>query len=165
MSELEFVADVFKGVHIKAVDLKQILPQTLATPSSGNIMEILATMRFLEGNMVTKHGASAIWLYLDIQQAPFLEILTQTCGFEVHHSKYSDRHQLFPKDEKRNREKRPQFVLTKWLAKDRSNALPHFSSHTIGVAGLVIHPDCDKMLLIQEKYAFGGVVQWKLPGG
>ena len=73
--------DQFKGVHIKATDFKQILPQTLAIPSSGNMMEILATLRFLEGNLVNKKGASAIWLYLDIQQAPFLEILTQTCGF------------------------------------------------------------------------------------
>lgn len=165
MRELKFHQDVFKGVHIKASDLKSILPQQLASPSSGNIMEILATMRFLESNVVRNHEASALWLYLDIQQAPFLEILTQTCGFEVHHSKYSSRHGLFPEDESRNSEKRPQFVLTKWLVKDRANAIPHFSSHTVGVAGLVVHPDCDKILMIQEKYLHGGVPIWKLPGG
>lgn len=32
------------------------------------------------------------------------------------------------------------------------NLLPHYATHTIGVGGLVIHPDMKKMLLIKEKY-------------
>lgn len=122
-------------------------------------------MRFLESNMIRQHQASAIWIYLDVSQAPFLELLTQTCGFTIHHSKYSARHGLFPGDEERNAETRPQIVLTKWLVPDRPNGIPHFSSHTIGVAGLVLHPDCDKILMIQERYLHRGVAQWKLPGG
>ena len=112
------------------------------------MMEILATMRFLESNMTRKHQATAIWIYLDVSQAPFLEILTQTCGFTIHHSKYSDRHGLYPQDEERNSEKRPQIVLTKWLVGQRPSGIPHYCSHTIGVAGLVIHPDCTKLLMI-----------------
>jgi 8-oxo-dGTP diphosphatase len=43
--------------------------------------------------------------------------------------------------------------------------LPHYSSHTLGVGGVVIHPDQTKVLLIQEKFAPHGVVNWKFPGG
>ena len=53
--------------------------------------------------------------------------------------------------------------------KDRPSALPHYSSHTLGVGGVVIHPDEDKILLIKEKFLPIQVktteLRWKFPGG
>ena len=56
-------------------------------------------------------------------------------GFVLHHSKY--------------KEDRPEFALYKWLA-NRPCGIPHYSSHTLGVGGVVIHPDQKHILMIQE---------------
>jgi 8-oxo-dGTP diphosphatase len=55
--------------------------------------------------------------------------------------------------------------LTKWLDESRPNMLPHYSSHTLGVGGVVIHPDQDKILLIKEKFVSNAHQNWKFPGG
>ena len=55
--------------------------------------------------------------------------------------------------------------MNKWLG-DGPNAIPHFASHTIGVGGVVLHPDCKSILMIKEKFWFTGKEPtWKFPGG
>ena len=57
-------------------------------------------------------------------------------------------------------------MLTKWLIEERESLLPHYSSHTLGVGGIVIHPDQKHILLIKEKYFPKNYTQmWKFPGG
>jgi len=68
--------------------------------------------------------------------------LVEKDGYKLHHTKYV--------------RGVPQLVLTKWLDESRPNMLPHYSSHTLGVGGVVIHPDQDKVLLIKEKFVSTG---------
>ena len=43
--------------------------------------------------------------------------------------------------------------------------IPHFSSHNLGVGGVVIHPEREHILMIQEKFQYSDVQIWKFPGG
>ena len=54
----------------------------------------------------------------------------------LHHSKYKDS------------DKRPEFALYKWLDTSKACGIPHYSSHTLGVGGVVIHPDYKHILMI-----------------
>ena len=55
-------------------------------------------------------------------------------GFDIHHAKDG-------------------FVMfTKWLDKTRKSLLPPYATHGIGVGGLVLHPDENHVLMIQEKF-------------
>ena len=99
--------------------------------------------------MIDQNQATAIWLYFNLSHAHHLPSLIEEHGFKIHHSKYIN--------------EKPEFVVTKWLKSDREDPIPHFSSHCLGVGGVVIHPDQKRMLMIKEKY--GNNPKWKIPGG
>lgn len=55
-------------------------------------------------------------------------------------------------------------MLTKWIKESESSKLPLFASHYVGVGGLVLNKERNKILSIQEaKSHFKGL--WKIPGG
>jgi 8-oxo-dGTP pyrophosphatase MutT (NUDIX family) len=54
-------------------------------------------------------------------------------------------------------------VLNKWL-KDSPSKLPTFSTHNLGVGGIVLSPCKSKLLLIKENHAVLKNM-WKFPGG
>ena len=55
-------------------------------------------------------------------------------------------------------------MMTKWLDKASINKFPSFATHYVGVGGLVLSKDRQKILAIQEqKPIIEGL--WKLPGG
>ena len=55
-------------------------------------------------------------------------------------------------------------MMTKWMPKNSASSLPSFSTHYVGVGGLVLSKDKQKVLAIQEaKPIIEGL--WKLPGG
>ena len=56
-------------------------------------------------------------------------------------------------------------MLTKWLVEGVESKLPHYSSHTLGVGGVVIHPDSKHILLIKEQFTPKHMQNWKFPGG
>ena len=73
-------------------------------------------------------------------------------GFEIHHSRYH--------------EGKPLFVLSKWLDETTASKIPHYSSHTCGVGGVIVHDDATKVLMIQEQYRSVSMPNnWKFPGG
>ena len=52
------------------------------------------------------------------------------------------------------------------MDENRPNAIPHYADHTIGVGGVVLHPDCRRILMIKEKFWFSNKEpMWKFPGG
>ena len=54
--------------------------------------------------------------------------------------------------------------MTRWMPEDEDSKLPGFSTHYVGVGGLVFSKDRKKILAIQEqKPIIEGL--WKLPGG
>jgi hypothetical protein len=71
---------------------------------------------------------------LDLKYSGFLPELIEEAGFELHHSRYKNGS--------------PIFVLSKWLDENTPSKLPHYSSHNCGVGGVIIHPDCTKILMI-----------------
>ena len=79
-----------------------------------------------------------------------LNTLIVNLGFELHHTKTAPHHE---------------FVLSKCLLPQPSK-VDHYATHTIGVGGVVIHPNLRQVLMIQEKFKFMGKYQnWKFPGG
>lgn len=55
-------------------------------------------------------------------------------------------------------------TLVSWLPKNRKNRLPGFSTHYVGVGGLVIDFETKKVLVIKEKNGHD-TKGWKIPGG
>ena len=54
-------------------------------------------------------------------------------------------------------------MMAKWL-KDRENTLPSYSTHYIGVGG-VLFDSQDRVLLVKNRYSGIGVINWRVPGG
>ena len=53
--------------------------------------------------------------------------------------------------------------MSKWLVKDVDNKLPCFSTHNLGVGGVVLSKDRKKLLCIKEQNFLTDL--WKFPGG
>jgi ADP-ribose pyrophosphatase YjhB (NUDIX family) len=65
-------------------------------------------------------------------------------------------------------------MLQHWLPEHELNKLPHYTTHFVGVGGVVINPETDEILVIQEKTSVVdskfadsklSVDMWKIPGG
>lgn len=54
--------------------------------------------------------------------------------------------------------------MVKFLPKNRKNRLPGYSTHYVGVGGLVLDFEAGKLLVIKEKNGHD-VNGWKVPGG
>ena len=55
-------------------------------------------------------------------------------------------------------------TMVKFLPKNRKNRLPGYSTHYVGVGGLVMDFESGKILVIKEKNGHD-VNGWKVPGG
>lgn len=71
-------------------------------------------------------------------QLDLMDTFVNENGFDVHHSKNP---------------KAPRFLLTKWLDKSRPEMIPTYANHNLGVSAVVIHPDCEHVLLIKERFS------------
>lgn len=90
-----------------------------------------------------------VWVTVQASQSDCIPVLIRH-GFEFHHVNEGSPSSL---------------TLTKWLPVKIPNTLPHWTTHYVGVGGLVFHPtDKSKCLLISESVDLPRV-RWKLPGG
>eukprot|EP00347_Sterkiella_histriomuscorum_P011343 403372816 len=97
-------------------------------------------------NQWKTEGVRGIWMQLKEDNSHLIDIAIKEGGFKFHHAKDD------------------YVMMTKWLPQNEMNKLPNFSSHYIGVGGLVVSKDKQKILAIQEaKPIIQGM--WKLPGG
>ena len=92
----------------------------------------------------TQQHLKAVWLFVPNSQ---LE-LTGVCrdfGFYPHHVSDSG------------------IMMAKWL-KDYPNSLPTYSTHYIGVGGVIFNPD-NQILLVKNRHSGIGISNWRVPGG
>lgn len=75
---------------------------------------------------------------IGFSQLNLMDVFVTDNGFDVHHTKNP---------------KQPRFLLTKWLDKSRSELIPTYANHNIGASAVVIHPDCEHVLMIKERFA------------
>lgn len=143
----KFKTDSYRNIHFQQEEIKEMLWNNNATKK-----DIGGLVQKLETHVLHKHDATAIWLYLDLDYCDTVKTLVQDHQYKIHHAKMEGQSEA-------------KIVLTKWLEKSRPDALPHYSSHTLGVGGVVIHPDQTKVLLIQERFRPQGANNWKFPGG
>ena len=78
-----------------------------------------------------KEKFRAVWLKLSVDKAHLAGIAVQA-GFTIHHAKDG------------------YIMLAIWLPTDEENKIPSFSTHYIGVGGLVLNKDHTKILAVQE---------------
>jgi len=89
-----------------------------------------------------------VWLKIPVAQAGFMQYALEQ-GFEIHHAE------------------KDHVMLTLWIPKDQGveNTLPGYTSHTVGVGGVVIN-DNNEILVVQEKSGpAAGINFWKYPTG
>lgn len=86
------------------------------------------------------------WLRLGIKNCSLIETASENFGFEIHHAKNDH------------------VVMSKWLVPHSKSKLPCYSTHNLGVGGIVLSPCKTKILLIKENYA-RLMHLWKFPGG
>ncbi|XP_055356200.1 nucleoside diphosphate-linked moiety X motif 6-like isoform X2 [Paramacrobiotus metropolitanus] len=92
-----------------------------------------------------RDGVRGIWLQLPLsafQLAPVCRRL----GFELHHCDTE----------------KDTLLMNKWLVDHQPNSMPRFASHTVGVAGCVVDPASEHVLLIRDR---SRPELWKFPGG
>merc|ERR1711953_589426 len=81
------------------------------------------------------------WLHIPLRLAPFMSVASDLL-FSVHHG-HSDL-----------------VTLKRWLRPELEDKVPPFATHQVGVAGFVLTPD-NEMLVMTEK----GRQTWKMAGG
>eukprot|EP01062_Namystynia_karyoxenos_P062396 TRINITY_DN55292_c0_g1_i1.p1 TRINITY_DN55292_c0_g1~~TRINITY_DN55292_c0_g1_i1.p1 ORF type:complete len:278 (+),score=37.63 TRINITY_DN55292_c0_g1_i1:85-918(+) len=92
-------------------------------------------------------GVRGVWLQLPARAAALVPAAVGQ-GFVYHHARPSH------------------LMLTHWLSDDSDSHLPPYPHHQIGVAGMVLSGDGERVLAIQEKRGItAGRNFWKLPGG
>ena len=89
---------------------------------------------------------TAAWLTLSVKNSSLIEPAYEDFKFELHHAKGDH------------------VVLSKWLIPKTESKLPCFSTHNLGVGGVVISPCQNKVLLIKENFK-RLMHLWKFPGG
>ena len=67
-------------------------------------------------------GYSAVWLPINIEHSHLVKQAVQDFGFELHHTNKN------------------QIILSKWLVEAYPSKLPTFSTHNLGVGGIVLNP-------------------------
>jgi 8-oxo-dGTP pyrophosphatase MutT (NUDIX family) len=92
-----------------------------------------------------QEGFRGVWLKLTTEKVHLAGVAAQEHGFKFHHAKDG------------------YVMLTKWLP-ETMNKLPGFASHYVGVGGLVLDRERQKVLAIQERKPLINDL-WKLPGG
>lgn len=89
-----------------------------------------------------------VWLTVAMSEASLLPLLVRA-GFVYHHVN-EDTHSL---------------TLTHWLPLNEPNTLPKWTSHYVGVGGLVFHPTAPGHVLMISETMELPRTRWKLPGG
>ena len=56
-------------------------------------------------------------------------------------------------------------MLAKWINPDMDSKLPGYASHYVGVGGMVLNKNKEKLLCIQEQNIGKWGRYWKMPGG
>ncbi|CAG9333860.1 unnamed protein product [Blepharisma stoltei] len=100
----------------------------------------------LENSLISwqSDGIRGVWLEIPSSQLELVSICKHK-GFYLHHVSENG------------------LVTAKWLA-NTQNKLPNYSSHYIGVGGVIFNNE-GNILLVREMFDNSGIGQWKLPGG
>eukprot|EP00743_Colponemidia_sp_Colp-15_P007470 GILK01008074.1.p1 GENE.GILK01008074.1~~GILK01008074.1.p1 ORF type:complete len:274 (-),score=46.43 GILK01008074.1:241-1062(-) len=101
--------------------------------------------RVLEASLIRWRAdhRRGLWLKIPLASSNLISVAVKY-GFKFHHAQ-------------------PEYVMmTQWLAVE-ANKMPNYSSHYVGVGGVVIN-DRNEILLVQEVYA-DRPGRWKIPGG
>lgn len=77
-------------------------------------------------------GYKSIWLEIPTNKIPFLKMVMDDHGFEIHHAR------------------KDYFMLTKWLDESTPSKLPEYTTHYIGVGGLVLNEN-GHILMVKDK--------------
>jgi len=88
---------------------------------------------------------SSLWITVPMNQARFIESMTDISGLELHHT-----------DEKQN------IHLSKWLKDDIENKIPQYATHQVGVGAMVVNSK-NEILCVRE--IRNNYRPWKIPGG
>eukprot|EP00927_Polykrikos_kofoidii_P075567 TRINITY_DN71846_c0_g1_i1.p1 TRINITY_DN71846_c0_g1~~TRINITY_DN71846_c0_g1_i1.p1 ORF type:complete len:309 (-),score=42.90 TRINITY_DN71846_c0_g1_i1:48-914(-) len=134
---LQGVKDRFGGLTVK------LDPKEHATLKPSEFSVLLQRMLA----MWERDGVRGVWLRVPAILAHLIESVV-AFGFDFHHAQ-------------------PGYVmLTKWLESSPSS-LPAYPHHQIGVGGLVLASDGQRVLCIQERSGVTAGMKdfWKLPGG
>lgn len=84
-----------------------------------------------------------VWIKIPLKKATFVPVAAEH-HFVFHHAK-------------------PDYVMmTRWLPEDEENKLPHFTTHFVGIGGLVLNEN-NELLCVRERFVKHP--HWKLPGG
>ena len=111
------------------------LPQDATTFST----QLKSTIEVFQSEKV-----KGVYLEISFEKSELLSVAREQ-GFELHHTQDN------------------YITLQKWLPNSKCR-LPAYSTHYIGVGGLVIDFEQRKVLLIQEKQG-NNTASWKVPGG
>jgi ADP-ribose pyrophosphatase YjhB (NUDIX family) len=86
----------------------------------------------------------AVWLLVPNSQLELVAVC-HNYGFYPHHVNESG------------------IMMAKWL-ENRPNALPTYSTHYVGVGGILFNEN-NQILLVKNRYSATGLINWRLPGG
>ncbi|TNV76436.1 hypothetical protein FGO68_gene4552 [Halteria grandinella] len=89
---------------------------------------------------------TAVWMSLSIKNSSLIQEACEQHGFKLHHARED------------------KIVLNQWL-KEGDSKLPIYSTHNLGVGGVVLSPCKQKILLVQEQNNRILKDLWKFPGG
>jgi len=92
----------------------------------------------------TETGIRPVTVKIHESDSAFIPVFV-SAGFSFHHAQ-------------------PGYVyLKRWLPEDEPDGFPAYANHYLGVAGFVVDPLTDELLVIKERFAPKPI--WKLPGG
>jgi len=101
------------------------------------IKETLAHMK--------KINVRGVWLKLELDRSKVIPIALKY-GFKYHHAK------------------KDYLMMQHWLPENEPSKLPHYTTHFVGIGGIVINEEKDEILVIQERISTVDNM-WKIPGG
>ena len=137
LSKIPHKVDFYKNAHVKFGDIFK---------TSENLKE---RVKQFEEHIVGT-GSNALWIDVKLEDSKHIPVLVKECNYSIHHSMGHP----------------PLFKLCKWLDTSyEKSPIQHYSSHNIGVGGIVLHPDRQRFLMIKERTSRGKVKNWKFPGG
>ena len=118
-SALSGHVDRYKGIRI---DADKIDPSTSADDFRAQLVNTIKTYR--------EQQFRGVWLKLKKEHAHLAGVAVQDAGFNFHHAKED------------------YLMMTQWLDTTMPNKMPGFASYYVGVGGLVLNKERDKLLCI-----------------
>jgi ADP-ribose pyrophosphatase YjhB (NUDIX family) len=149
---LEAVDDIFDGVTVDEASLPD-------TPEAFSLM--------LEKSLAywKERKRRGVWIKIPLKKATFVPVAAEVrnISFLAFYSTNPLFYCPFCKHHFVFHHAKPDYVMmTRWLPEDEENKLPHFTTHFVGIGGLVLNEN-NELLCVRERFVKHP--HWKLPGG